>query len=327
MKFVSVVCLVMTTVFSTYAQARSVTFYSDGAMVEMELAASKSVVEIALPAGMIEGSLRIKPDSGTTIQRVDIIPSQTGKDTAEKDMDALIEQKSRLNDRLQALATREAIFTSAAKSQSGKAPRKSKANPDPMQSIRQGTEFAIAQLEAVYTSRRKTEQEIKRLEGRIAAAKGGKRGTETIARVLIVPARGKVAVKYALSQQGWVPRYDIHLNGDGVAAIQLSGQLPAAFSGFLLKASPAQLSESSTAAVVPAQSGSVARLAGFRLPVTEEVFKSGVQTSFSCMLNNTAATDLPTGEASIYRKGEYLGSFKFEGISAGRVKKISMGTN
>ena len=72
---------------------------------------------------------------------------------------------------LQALATREEIFKSAAKSQGGKAPRKSKANPDPMQAIRQGTEFAIAQLEAVYTSRRRTEQEIRRIDSRIAAAK------------------------------------------------------------------------------------------------------------------------------------------------------------
>jgi len=327
MKSVSVVCLLIAVAVSSPAQARSVTFYADGAMVEMDLAATKGVIDIALPAGMVEGSLRIRPDSGTAIQRVDILPAQTGIDTGEKNVDALLEQKSRLNDRLQALATREAIFTSAAKSQSGKAPRKTKTNPDPMQSIRQGTEFAIAQLEAVYTSRRKTEQEIKRLDGRIAAAKGGKHGTETIARVLTVPAKGKVAVKYALSQQGWVPRYDIHLNGDGFAAIQLSGQLPATFAGFLLKASPAQLSDISAATIFPAQTGQVSKLASFRFPVTKELFRAGVQTSFSCLLNNTAPMYLPAGEASFYRKGEYGGTFRFEGISSGRVKKISMGMN
>jgi hypothetical protein len=327
MRFVSAVCLVIATAFCTSAQARSITFYSDGAMVEMDLAATKGIVEIALPSTMTEGTLRIRPDSGTSIQRVDIVPAQTGKENGEKDVDTLQEQKNRLNDRLQALATREAIFTSAAKSQSGKAPRKSKTNPDPMQSIRQGTEFAIAQLEAVYTSRRKTEQEIRRLDARIAAAKGTRRGSETVARVTISPAKGKVTASYALAQQGWAPRYDIRLDGDGTAAVQLFGELPGSFTGFLLKASPGRLSDDPAAALFPIQSGQVAKLANFRLPITEEFFKAGVQTSFSCSLNNTTQTNLPAGDASIYRKGEYVGTFRFEGISSGRVKKISMGTN
>jgi hypothetical protein len=63
----------------------------------------------------------------------------------EKELDTLLEQRNRLGDRLQALETREEIFKSATKSQSGKAPRKTRANPDPMLTIRQGTEFAIAQ--------------------------------------------------------------------------------------------------------------------------------------------------------------------------------------
>ncbi len=326
MKLISMLCLFLAAAFNTSALARSVTFFSDGAMVEMDMTAAKGSVDIALPAGMIEGSLRVRPDSGTSIQRVDILPASPERDAGDKDLDSLVEQKSRLNDRLQALATREAIFTAAAKSQSGKAPRKTKTNPDPMQSIRQGTEFAIAQLEAVYTARRKAEQEIRRLDGRIAAAKAGRRGSEAIARVLVSPAKGKVVVRYALAQQGWVPRYDIHLNGDGTAVIQMSGQLPGAFTGFLLKASPAQLSDNATAPLFPAQAGAVARLGGFRLPVTEERFGTGVQTSSSFVLNNTASTHLPAGEAGIYRKSEYVGTFRFEGISSGRIKRVSMGT-
>jgi hypothetical protein len=327
MRYVFALYLLFITALSTSAQARSVTFYSDGAMVEMNLVAVKGTMDIALPSGMIEGSLRIRPERGTTIQRVDILPVILDKDSGEKEMDSLIEQKNRLNDRLQALAKREEIFTTAAKSQSGKAPRKTKTNPDPMQSIRQGTDFAIAQLEAVYTARRKTEQDIRRLDSRIAAAKRGRNGAETIARVLVSPVKGKISIKYALSQHGWVPRYDIHLNGDGTAVIHLSGQLPGTFAGFLLKASPARLSESATASVYPAQSGPVARLASFRFPVTEELFRTGVQTAFSCILNNTGTTDLPPGEAGIYRKSEFVGGFRFEGISSGKVKRISTGKN
>jgi hypothetical protein len=59
------------------AAGRSVTFYSDGAVVELEANAAKGSIEIPLPAAMIEGSLRIRPTSGTSIQRVDILPAWT----------------------------------------------------------------------------------------------------------------------------------------------------------------------------------------------------------------------------------------------------------
>jgi len=105
------------------------------------------------------------------------------------------------------------IFKSAAKSQGAKAPRKTKANPEPLQAIRQGTDFAIAQLEAVYTSRRKTEQEIKRLDNRIAAARTNGKAPESIARVLVSPTRGRVTARYALAGLGWSPSYDISWTG------------------------------------------------------------------------------------------------------------------
>jgi len=83
------------------------------------------------------------------VERVELLPCQV-PERRQKELDALIEQKNRLEDRMKALDTREDIFAAAAKSQSSKAPRKTKANPDPLASVRQGTDFAIAQLEAVY---------------------------------------------------------------------------------------------------------------------------------------------------------------------------------
>jgi len=38
-------------------------------VVELEATAAKGSIEIALPASMIEGSLRIKPGIGSSIQR------------------------------------------------------------------------------------------------------------------------------------------------------------------------------------------------------------------------------------------------------------------
>ena len=307
------------------ALGRSVTFYADGSIVELEATTLKGVVEIPLPAAMIEGSLRVKPDSSSTIQRVDIIPAAADTGKSQMEMDNLLEQKSRLGDRLQALATREEIFKSAAKSQSGKAPRKSKTNPEPMQSIRQGTEFAIAQLEAVYTARRRTEQEIRRLDNRIATLKGSGHGSHLLARIVLSPGRGKITVRYAVGGQGWTPRYDIYLNGSGSAQVTMSGQFQGAFAGHLLQASPALLSDSPVAKVYTVQPGPVAVVARYRLPVTDELFGTGMLSPFSFELKNTDSTYLPAGAANIYRNGEYVGRVGFEGISSGRSKKMSVG--
>jgi len=323
--FIPLLALALFATRATPAESRSVTFYSDGAVVELEAAATKGFIEIALPSAMIEGSLRIRPGSGTSLQRVDIVPARTDSGKVEKELEVLLEQRSRLGDRLQALATREEIFKSAAKSQSGKAPRKTKANPDPMQAIRQGTEFAIVQLEAVYTARRRTEQELRRIDSRIAAEKNSGRGPQSVARIHISPARGRVTARYAVAGQGWTPRYDMFLDGGNNAQLHLSGLFSGAFSGYLLQASPAALAERETARVFPVNSGPAARLASFRLPVSEAHFGTGLRSSFSCVLKNPDRLHLPSGDANLYKNGEYVGRFRFEGISSGRSRAISVG--
>lgn len=317
-------CALLLIAAASTARCKSVTFYADGAIVELAVSAHRGILEIPLPSALVEGSLRIRPDNGTAIQRVDIVPAPADAGKAEKELDALLEQRNRLGDRLQALATREEIFTSAAKSQSGKAPRKTKSNPDPMQSIRQGTEFAIAQLEAVYTARRKTEQEIRRLDGRITAAKKS-RGPESLARVVLTPAHGKITARYAVSGSGWTPRYDIYLDGNGGAQAALSGKFPGIFGGYLLQASPAPLAESASARVFQIPSGPLGGLARYRLAVTEQFFATGVPTAFSFEMKNLEPVHLPAGDASIYRNGEYIGRLRFDGLSSGRSKKFAVG--
>jgi hypothetical protein len=307
------------------AECRSVTWYSDGAFIELEATATKGTLEIPLPATMIEGSLRVKPLGGSAIQRLDILPAATDTGKDEKELDVLLEQRSRLGDRMQALTTREEIFKSAAKSQSGKAPRKTKTNPDPMKAIRQGTDFAIAELEAVYSSRRRTEQEIRRLEIRIAAARRSERRAGTVARIHLSPVRGTVLVRYAVANQGWTPRYDIHLDDSHTAQLFLSALTDGSFAGYLLQVSPAVLAERDTARVFTLQAGPTARIAGFRLPVSEVNFGSGILSSFSFIVKNSEPVYLPGGNASLYRNGEYIGGFRFEGISSGRSRTIRVG--
>jgi hypothetical protein len=323
--FIPLLALALFFIQPVSVDGRSVTFYADGAIIETDAAATKGTLDISLPAATIKDSLRIKPANGTTILRVDLLTATTDTSKGEKELSILLEQRNRLGDRMQALATREEIFRSAAKSQSGKAPRKTKSNPDPLQSIRQGTDFAIAQLEAVYTARRKTEQEIKRLDSRISAARKYSGGAETIARVHLSPPRGRVAVRYAVTGQSWTPRYDIHLDDSHTAQLQLSGLFSGTFSGYLLQASPALLAEHDTVPAFTVPAGPFATLADYRLPVSEVRFGKALQSSFSFIIKNPEQLYLPGGEACLYKNGEYVGRFRFEGVSSGRSRTVSVG--
>ena len=322
MKFAHLLTLLLFSTGTALADGRAVTFYSDGALVEIEATSAKGSTEIPLPRGVIDDSLRIKPLGGAVIQRVDIQPSRReGKN--ENELDGLLERKNRLEDRLQALSTREDIFTAAAKSQSGKAPRKTKTNPDPLQSIRQGTDFAIAQLEAVYTARRKTTQEIRILEARIVVLRSAGAGSETVARVSVTPKNGRIRIYYALAGQGWSPRYDLRLKGNGTAAILLYGQPPGAFGSYLQRAAPGKLADSATARPVPVAPGMLARLGEYILASEEERFGSGISGSFSALLTNKNSGYLPAGEISLFRNDEYIGRLRFDGISSGRSRRVS----
>lgn len=310
--------------FTGVAQAgNSITFYRDGAIIERDASALKGVAEVPLEPGLLEGTLKVVPAAGSTILGVEInTPRQDSKSSRE--LEGLIEQRQRLEDRLLALATREEIFKAAAKSQSGKAPRKTKANPDPMQTIRQGTDFAIAQLEAVYTTRRKTAQEIKKVENRIAVLKrGGKSGGGTV-RISVSPPRGRLTVRYATSETGWQPWYDLHLNGSGVARLQLSAKMKVNYGGYRQLVSAESLMDAATAVSFPVQSGNI-KMAEFQLPITEEHFDGGIYNRFSGRLGNTGAQYLPPGETGLFRSGTYLGRFRFEGLSSGRNRLISSG--
>ena len=239
----ALICLCLIAVSASSATAANkITFYRDGALLQQEAGAVKGVIDIPLATGLLEHTLTIVPAPGTTILGVETHKTGSGS-SGDKELDTLAEQRLRLEDRLQALETREAIFTSAAKAQSGKAPRKSKANPDPMQAIRQGTDFAIAQLETVYTARRKTAEEIRKIDARIAAAGKGRRpGGETI-RIAVTPSRGKVTLRYATAERGWQPQYNLHLAGDGSARLQLSARITGSGRGHQVRVSSGSLAD------------------------------------------------------------------------------------
>ena len=318
------ICLCLIAVSAGSASAdNKVTFYSDGALIQQEAGAVKGVINIQLATGLLEHTLKIIPAPGTSILGVETHETAS-ENASDKELEALTEQRRRLEDRLQALETREAIFTSAAKTQSGKAPRKSKTNPDPMQAIRQGTDFAIAQLEAVYTARRKTTQELHKVDARLAAARKNSRSTESSIRIAVTPPRGKVTLRYATTERGWQPHYNLRLAGAGSAQLQFSARLTGNVRGHQVRVSSGSLAESATAETFPAQSGG-ATLAGYRLPITEESYAEGVFNRFSGTITNNSPHYLQPGDSGLFRSGAYLGRFRFEGLSSGRSRVISLG--
>lgn len=300
-----------------------VTFFRDGTLHQREAVAVKGVIDLPLADGLLDNSLKIVPESGTAILGVEVRASaQQGK--SDRERETLLERRRRFEDRLRALATREEIFKAAAKSQSGKAPRKTKANPDPMQAIRQGTDFAIAQLEAVYTARRNTEREIKNIDEQIAMIKrGGKQAGKSV-RISVSPARGRVKVQYATSEGGWKPSYHLHLSGDGMARLQLSVLLPGNLGGYQALVSPGSVT-GTTSAAVPAKSGKGGNVFTYRLPLRDEHFGTGIFNHFSGRITNSGQDYLPPGEATLFRDGAYLGTFAFSGLSSGKSAVVSLG--
>lgn len=323
MRCIVICLLIITTCAGSVTAADTRTFYRDGTIVEQDATAAKGLIEVQLSADLLENSLTIVPAADTTIVTVETHNTPASA-TVDKELDLLSGQRQRLEDRLLALATREEIFTAAAKAQSGKAPRKSKTNPDPVQNIRQGTDFAIAQLEAVYTARRKTGQEIRRIDNSIAAIEKKKRPTQKTVRISVTPPSGKVTLRYSTAGSDWHPLYNLHLIGNDSVKLELSARLNGSGKGFLTRVSPGSLAENTSTETFAVRSGNT-RLSSYLLKLTAEQLPTGLLNNFSGAITNSTPHYLPAGEATLFRNGSYLGKLRFEGLSSGRTRVISMG--
>lgn len=304
------------------AANRHVTLYLDGARVENETVAFKEYAEISLPPAAIDGSLRVKPLGDCVIERVEIIQAKPDPGFL-REMAKLVERRDALSDRLKALDAREAIFMAAAKSQSSKAPRKSKANPEPLASVRQGTEFAIAQLEYVYRARRITETEYKSLEERLAVKK--KEASGIVARIKLSRKGGRIAVSYFLSDLKWLPAYDFRLNNSGTADVVMRAVLPKLEKEAKVSIIPAPLADAANEVPLPIISEISPTVAKFNFPIEQEKFSSAPASPISFRFRNNSNRKLPAGEASCYLQEEYMGKLNFRGSLPGEAQELAVG--
>ncbi|QWV92531.1 DUF4140 domain-containing protein [Geomonas oryzisoli] len=280
------------------AGQKSVTLYLDGARVEQELSVSGGYLELPLPDGFAPGSLRVKAPGGTVL-RVELVPAEQDRRRAGE-IARLRERRGELQDRMDALARREEIFSAAARSQSGKAPRKTKANPDPVVTLQQGTEFALNQMEAVYRSKRKCRLALDSVERELTAAAKG------VASARIWISGAKARVSYLVGNARWIPSYDLRFSGEGGAELLLHAKLPQREKGVQYQVARGTTAKQATAEPVRDDFPVLAR---YPLTATRA---AGADPPERFAFAPVEA-GLPPGDAALYWKGEYLGSAPFSG--------------
>jgi hypothetical protein len=303
------------------ATKADVTLYLDGAKVEREATAVNGTLEITLPVGVQAGSLRVKPIGQCVISRVEVVPSGVKESRV---LELLNERRAATEDRLKALGVKEEIFIAAARAQSGKAPRKTKANPEPLAAIRQGTEFAIARLEAVYAARRRAERELRLVDKQLAAAKAAGNIGGSIVRIRLAGKGKRVLVSWQHNDLHWTPFYDFRLTGNGQVEVSIHAQLPptdkyervAVALGCLT-----DVAETTPLRLVREQFELVGK---YDFPVTSD-FTATDATEFSFSFTSNASHRFPAGDAAAYWRGEYLGQFRFAGCGPGENRNVRFG--
>ncbi|MCM0084505.1 DUF4140 domain-containing protein [Geomonas sp. Red32] len=282
------------------AGQRRVTYYLDGVRVEQQVAAAKGYLEYPLPGPFTAGSLRVRPLGGGAILRVEVAPAALSP-RQSRELALLKKQRTELKDRLELLTRREEIFAAAVKSQSGKAPRASKSNPDPVASLNQGTDFALARLDGVSRARKSCERSLESVERRLAIQEK----TGQVARVWLTAPRA--AVSYLASDAHWTPSYLFRWAGDKSGELLLHARIPAPGKGVTLLVSAGTVSQGAAPREV---SGEFPLLARYPLMLVKGGRGDSRPLSFSF---EKVAAELPPGEAAAFWGGEYLGRGRFAG--------------
>ncbi|WP_243371447.1 DUF4140 domain-containing protein [Geotalea sp. SG265] len=323
-KNLSAVAAAVLLALPAFAADRSVTLFLDGARVEQAATAAKGYAEISLPPSVLPGSLRVRPPAGAAIDRVETVAVTTNPKQRQQ-LEKLAERRDQLEDRLKALATRERIFTAAAKSQSGKAPRKTKNNPEPLAAIRQGTEFAIAQLEGVYQAKRKTEKELKIVQARLETVEKAANIGGSKVRIWLKGKGGKVTASYLVPDMRWLPVYDFRASERGTVQVVQRASFPTMEQGTTVAVVPRGMAEAAQFRAVELKAFPFQELTAQTLPAQNLTLADSPQPALSFSLTNTSPGQLPPGEAVCYYRGEYLGRFSFAGLNRGETVAVSCG--
>ena len=321
MRFCLLLLFAMLAVPANAASPNRIVFFSDGAYVEKERKVRDGYLEERLPPGYLENSLRVNSSSGS-IRRVEVQPAKPDPRSA-KEIATLTERAAQLRDRLRALETEEEIYSGAAKSQSSRALRKTKSNPDPLANARQGTDFAISRLERVYTARRRTDAELKLAESRLKEAGKSPTAAGSIARIWLSPKTATVRIAWLDTSLTWQPHYDLRLDDGTTLQLSLSARLPATERGAELAVSLHSCRDAlSTSPCRVTPTPPPAQIAEWSVPLRKKSVTPGALPSISLSVDIPPGETLPAGNASLFYKGEYLGELQFKGGKPGEAIDI-----
>jgi len=288
-------------------QQKTVTLYLDGAKVEVVEKSRQGYLELPLPAAMIPGSLRVAPLDGS-VDRVEVVTrSRERRGTRQKGR--LEARRAELEDRLKALAVREEVFTAAAKSQSGKSLKKTKTNPDPVTAARQGTEFALGQLEGIFRARRKCEAELKEIDGELSL----KRLEGTVARVWLTGKRARLS--WLTKGEKWSPAYSFRADGSRRGEVLIHAKLPPAEEGVRYLVAPGTLA---TAPPGVEPGGDPALVSRRQLVLEKEAYSELPYPTLAISFTGGEKW-WPAGEAVAFWRGAYVGAGQFAGGGGGEV--------
>lgn len=307
------------------ASGENVALYLDGARIEREVIASRTYLEVPLPADMVPRTLRVKPLGEETVTRFEIGQAKPRKEKL-REISALEERKKSLADRLQVLRERERIFAAAAKSHSSRALRTTKNNPDPVATARKGTDLALAQLSAVHAAKNKVEREIASTDSRISSLRKEDESRSSTGRLWLSRPGCRIRIAYLVSGLKWTPAYDFRLVEDGYAEVMLRARIPSTLANASVSVVPLPLSEAfgSDIPLYPV-SGDGAVIETHRLALSRGELTNGPVPFLSLTFLNTSGKSLPAGEACGYWRSEYMGKAQFEGCRANESASLVFG--
>jgi hypothetical protein len=193
-------------------------------------------------------------------------------------------------------------------------------NPEPLATIRQGTDYAIAQLESVYQARRRCEKELAQLSERRAALQKENASGGTVAKVWVTPADGTVTASWMQADRSWTPVYELRAEGgDDVVFKQYAKNVA------LTKNERATLHLSSVhnpdAVAGFSYLDEAKLLRGDSLKLV--TLKGGTNgTPLAISLENSTTMNLVSGEVACFKAGVYMGKGIFPGAEAGKPAEI-----
>ncbi len=307
------------------ARGENVALYLDGAKIEREVMASRSYLEVPLPADMIPRTLRVKPLGEETVTRFEIGQARPQKEKL-REIAVLEERKKSLADRLEVLQERERIFAAAAKSHSSRALRTTKNNPDPVATARKGTDLALAQLSAVHAAKNKVEKEIAATDSRISSLRKEAESRGGTGKIWLSKPGCRIRIVYLVSGLKWTPDYDFRLVEEGYADVMLRARIPSNLANASVSVVSLPLSEAfgSDSLLCPvSRDGAV--IETLRLAVSKGELTKGPVPFLSLTFLNTSGKSLPAGEACGYWQSEYMGKAPFGGCRANESVSLVFG--